>query len=239
MPILDHSHLDHCFASTKVLCRVSHIKLELDSHPNVVDVQSGFHLSRFSDSRPTTSCDVQSECERDTGRNHRESNVPVSMKAGNLYLDWLDDLDNECLATEISEAHSRLGDLVFLLKNRTNKGTFPGPTSSAWVQTELLGGELEGMGHRLLLYRNRMKSLEQRIESESKKRNEIENELIEARETQKEIEAVDRDFIQQEKENQALREANQLQEVKLQDMDRLINYYIDEVKSLESRLKPN
>lgn len=236
MPILDHSHLDHCFALTKVLFHVSYNKFELDSHPNVLDVQSGFHRSRFSDSRPKSSCDEQSECALDTGINHRESNVPVSMKVGNLYLDWL---GGECLATEISEAHSRLGDLIFLLKHRTERGTFPGPTASAWVQTELLGGELEGMGHRLLLYRNRMKSLEQRIEAESKKRNEIENELIEIRETQKEIEAVDRDFIQQEKENQALREANQLQEVKLQDMDRLINYYIDEVKSLESRLKPN
>lgn len=107
------------------------------------------------------------------------------------------------------------------------------------MQTELLGGELEGMGHRLLLYRNRMKSLEQRLETELKKRDDIQNELIQAREREKEIEAVDRDFIQQQKENQALREANQLQEVKLQDMDRLINYYIDEVKSLESRLKPN
>ena len=147
-------------------------------------------------------------------------------------------LTAESLLDEIAEAYSRLGDLICLQQQSqfmTSPSALPPPMplSSMYVQTEILGGELEGMGNRLLLYRNRIKTLEERLELENQRRSLAESELEKLRDGSREEEI--RERVQTE--IHALKEINQLQEVKLKDMERLINYYIEEVKSLEEKGK--
>ena len=149
-------------------------------------------------------------------------------------------VNDESLASEIALAYSRLGDLLFLQQQSNSRELvcpIPAAPMSAyscneWVQTEMFGGEIEGMGNRLLLYRNRIKVLEEKSELEQCKREGLESGFCRMRETLKEDEMC----MQLRKDNQILKESNQLQDVKLKDMERLINYYIEEVKSLEQRL---
>jgi hypothetical protein len=149
-------------------------------------------------------------------------------------------VNDESLASEIALAYSRLGDLLFLQQQSNSRELvcpIPAAPMSAyscneWVQTEMFGGEIEGMGNRLLLYRNRIKVLEEKSELEQCKREALESGVCRMRETLKEDEMC----MQLRKDNQILKESNQLQDVKLKDMERLINYYIEEVKSLEQRL---
>ena len=161
---------------------------------------------------------------------------------------------DESVDIQVVQTYCRLGELLWYQQQakrvQSDSLSPPPPPPPPIVcqpnhsQTELFGGEVEAMGDRLLLYRNRIKTLEDRLSKETAHRYRLEREQAESRsvlaqvtsERDREGEANERVIAQLKKEVHSLRESGQLQEIKLKDHDRLINFYIEEVKSLEGRL---
>ena len=153
-------------------------------------------------------------------------------------------------------SYSHLGEMMFYLQNggKDELGGAPAPPpppppppivwTDAHSQTELLTGDIDGLGERLLVYRNRIKLLEGKLEKERKRRGILEGEMEHVNNIHKqtlakkdsELDEADVTIAQVRKDNYLLREMCQLQEMKLRDQERLVNYYIDEVANLEERI---
>jgi hypothetical protein len=82
--------------------------------------------------------------------------------------------------------------------------------------------------------------MEERLERERDRRWKNDKDLSELRSAIAQMgleqEANERTIAQLRKDILVIRETNQLQEIKLKDHERLISFYVDEVKSLEGRL---
>lgn len=153
------------------------------------------------------------------------------------------------LDDEIALTYSRLGELIWHSQQTRHASPMkrpppPPPPPIAHedrsIQSEILGGEVDGMGDRLLLYRNRIRVMEDRLERERSRRLKSDKDLSELRSVIAQLgveqEANERTIAQLRKDILVIRETNQLQEIKLKDHERLISFYVDEVKSLEGRL---
>ena len=153
------------------------------------------------------------------------------------------------LDDEIAVTYSRLGELIWHYQQTRHDSPMKRPPppppppivhEDRSIQSEILGGEVDGMGDRLLLYRNRIRVMEERLERERDRRWKNDKDLSELRSAIAQMgleqEANERTIAQLRKDILVIRETNQLQEIKLKDHERLISFYVDEVKSLEGRL---
>ena len=99
-------------------------------------------------------------------------------------------------------------------------------------QTEILGGDIDGMGDRLLLYRSRIKSLEDAVRGYQAEIGRLsgslrENRARESRETTK----LERCIAELRRENLKLKEYVQLKDTKLMECNKLIDYYKEELNN--------
>lgn len=106
---------------------------------------------------------------------------------------------------------------------------------SASVQTELLSGEIDGMGDRLMLYRSRIKTLEecaQHYHLEVGRLTTILDDLraVGARESTR----AERSVSDLRRENNRLKEYSDLKDSKLMECNKLIEYYKEELKNVSS-----
>ncbi len=104
-------------------------------------------------------------------------------------------------------------------------GTF---TSDA-TQTELLSGDIDGMGDRLLLYRSRIRTLEESIREYQ---NELNRLSATIRSNNRESSRLERCVAELRRENNRLKEYSTLKDTKLYECNKLIDYYKDELKNV-------
>ena len=104
--------------------------------------------------------------------------------------------------------------------------------SSTCAQTEILCGDIDGMGDRLLLYRSRIKSLEDSTRAYQAEISRLTNSLRdmrirESRETTK----MERCIAELRRENLRLKEYATLKDTKLMECNKLIDYYKEELNN--------
>jgi hypothetical protein len=114
----------------------------------------------------------------------------------------------------------------------------PPPTSrfiSESTQTELLSGEIDGMGDRLLLYRSRIKTLEESAHIYQTEVGRLASTVRELRIIgNKEASKLERCIAELRRENNRLKEYSNLKDSKLVECNKLIDYYKEELKNLSS-----
>lgn len=114
----------------------------------------------------------------------------------------------------------------------------PPPTTrfiSESTQTELLSGEIDGMGDRLLLYRSRIKTLEESAHIYQTEVGRLASTVRDLRIIgNKEASKLERCIAELRRENNRLKEYSNLKDSKLVECNKLIDYYKEELKNVSS-----
>lgn len=156
----------------------------------------------------------------------------------------------QVLDLEIQRAYMQLGEFIWARHVQSQIPAPPPPPPpiqyySEEAQTELLSGEVDGMGRRLQMYRNHIQSLRHKVALRSSRLADVTQELYDSQNTllrvskerERDCEAYERHLAALRDEKVALAEKCQVQTLHLQERDKLIQHYVTEIESLEQRFK--
>ncbi len=102
-------------------------------------------------------------------------------------------------------------------------------------QTEILGGDIDGMGDRLLLYRSRIKTLEDATKVYQAEIGRLSTSIRELRTREsRETTKLERCIAELRRENLKLKEYAQLKDAQLMESSKLIDYYKEELSNESS-----
>lgn len=105
----------------------------------------------------------------------------------------------------------------------------------ALAQTEILGGDIDGMGDRLLLYRNRIKTLEDSARVNQAEIGRLTHSLREFRSREsRETSRLERCIAELRRENLRLKDYANIKDAELTECNKLIDYYKEELNTKSS-----